>query len=150
MSTVGQREEKTQQRVVKLFRDQLGYDYLGDWTDREDNRNIDETLLRKFLLDKQGYDDALITRAIHLATKAAGDTSKSLYDRNCGVYDLLRYGVRVKPDVGENTQTIWLVDWKNPDRNHFAVAEEVTVLPSRCFPPLISYTVHRASGCASR
>src|SRR5437867_10230016 len=130
MSTVGQREEKTQQRVVKLFRDQLGYDYLGDWTDREDNRNIDETLLRKFLLDKQGYDDALITRAIHLATKAAGDTSKSLYDRNCGVYDLLRYGVRVKPDVGENTQTIWLVDWKNPDRNHFAVAEEVTVLPS--------------------
>ena len=34
MSTVGQKERKTQQRVVKLFRDKLGYDYLGDWTDR--------------------------------------------------------------------------------------------------------------------
>jgi hypothetical protein len=28
--TVGQIERKTQQRVVKLFRDTLGYDYLGN------------------------------------------------------------------------------------------------------------------------
>jgi hypothetical protein len=34
MSSVGQREKRTQQRVVTLFREQLGYDYLGDWTDR--------------------------------------------------------------------------------------------------------------------
>ena len=34
MSAVGQIEKKTQRRVVKLFRDTLGYDYLGDWTDR--------------------------------------------------------------------------------------------------------------------
>ena len=34
MSTVGQIEKKTQARVVKLFREQLGYDYLGAWTDR--------------------------------------------------------------------------------------------------------------------
>jgi len=40
MSTVGQIEKRTQQRVVKLCREQLGYDYLGDWTDREGNRNI--------------------------------------------------------------------------------------------------------------
>ena len=37
MSSVGQREKRTQQRVVTLFREQLGYDYLGDWTDREGN-----------------------------------------------------------------------------------------------------------------
>jgi type I restriction enzyme R subunit len=30
MTTVGQIEKKTQQRIVTLFRDQLGYDYLGD------------------------------------------------------------------------------------------------------------------------
>ena len=40
MTTVGQIEKKTQARVVKLFRDTLRYDYLGDWTDREGNRNI--------------------------------------------------------------------------------------------------------------
>lgn len=59
--------------------------------------------------------------------KAAGDTSKSLYDRNRAVYDLLRYGVKVKPDISENTETVWLIDWKRPERNHFAIAEEVTV-----------------------
>ena len=31
MSTVGQIEKKTQQRVVRLFRDTLGYDYLSNW-----------------------------------------------------------------------------------------------------------------------
>ena len=45
MSTVGQREKRTQQRVVTLFREQLGYDYLGDWTDREGSANIDRALL---------------------------------------------------------------------------------------------------------
>jgi type I restriction enzyme R subunit len=74
--------------------------------------------------------DALITRALHVLDKAAGDTSKSLYDRNRAVYELLRYGVKVKPEVGENAVTVWLIDWKNPENNHFAVAEEVTVLPA--------------------
>ena len=46
MSTVGQRERRTQRRVVTLFREQLGYDYLGDWTDLEGNANIDQALLR--------------------------------------------------------------------------------------------------------
>jgi type I restriction enzyme, R subunit len=110
MNTVGEIEKKTQQRVVRLFRDQLGCDYLGDWTEREGNRNIEEDLLRAFLREKQGYDEALITRALHLLDKAAGDTSRSLYDRNRTVYDLLRYGVKVKAEVGDNTQTVWLMD----------------------------------------
>ena len=33
VSTVSQIEKKTQARAVKLFREQLGYDYLGDWTE---------------------------------------------------------------------------------------------------------------------
>jgi len=93
MTDVGQIEKATQARVVTLFREQLGYDYLGDWTDREGNRNIEEALLRTFLRDRQGYDDALITRALHLLDKEAGDTSKNPYDPNRAVYDLLRYGV---------------------------------------------------------
>jgi len=127
MSAVGQKEKKTQARVVKLFRDTLGYDYLGDWTDREGNSNIEPQLLRTFLKVKQGYDDTLIARAMYLLTRAAGDTSKSLYDRNRAVYEMLRYGVKVKPDIGENTETVWLIDWKNPQVNHFAIAEEVTI-----------------------
>ncbi len=60
MTTVGQIEKKTQQRVVKLFRDQLGYDYLGDWSDRENTRNVESDYLRAFL-KKQGHDDTLIS-----------------------------------------------------------------------------------------
>ncbi len=126
MSTVGQIERKTQQRVVKLFQDTLDYDYLGDWSDRVGTRNIDDALARQFL-KKQGYDDALITKALHQLNKVAGDQTKSLYDSNKAVYELLRYGVKVKADVGDNTQTVWLIDWKNPLNNHFAIAEEVTV-----------------------
>ena len=59
MSTVSQIEKRIRQRVVTLFREQLGYDYLGDWTDRACNRNIEQDDLRTFLRDRQGYDEAL-------------------------------------------------------------------------------------------
>ena len=44
MSRIGKSERMTQKRVVALFRDELKYRYLGDWSDR-DNSNIDEKLL---------------------------------------------------------------------------------------------------------
>jgi type I restriction enzyme R subunit len=125
MNTVGQIEKRTQARIVALFQERLGYDYLGDSTDR-DNRNIEPALLTAWL-QKQGVGDTLITRALHELNKVATDTSKSLYDRNREVYDLLRYGVKVLPAMGENRVTVWLIDWKHPHNNHFAIAEEVTV-----------------------
>ena len=49
MSTIGQPERATQNRVIALFRDELGYRYLGDWTDRDGNSNIEEGLLTAYL-----------------------------------------------------------------------------------------------------
>jgi len=134
MSTVGQIERRTQKRVVDLFRNALGYDYLGNWIDRADkigrpNRNIEDEYLRPFL-ERQGYPPELITRAIQQLTKVASDQSRSLYDTNRAVYDLLRYGVKVKADVGDQTRTVWLIDWAKPAANHFAIAEEVAVKPA--------------------
>jgi type I restriction enzyme R subunit len=126
MSAIGQKERKTQQRVVKLFRETLGYAYLGNWEDRDGNRNIEPELLRAWL-KTQGHADTLIGKVLYELDKVAGDTSKSLYDRNRVVYEMLRYGVKVKPDVGENNVTVWLVDWQQPEKNDFAIAEEVTV-----------------------
>ena len=60
MSAIGQIEKRTQQRVVKLFREQLGYDYLGDWTDRAGNRNIEPELSAAIPARQQGYDETLI------------------------------------------------------------------------------------------
>ena len=93
MTAVGQIEKRTQTRIVALFQQRLGYDYLGDNTDRG-NRNIEPTLLTAWLT-KQKVGTALVTRALHELNKAATDTSKSLYDRNREVYELLRYGVKV-------------------------------------------------------
>ena len=126
MTTVGQKERKTQDRIVKLFETQIGYEYLGNWEDREGNSNIEEALLRKYLNSK-GYSETLIGKAIYELGQAATNQSKDLYYINQDVYSLLRYGVKVKEDVGENYQTVWLIDWDNIDSNNFAIAEEVTV-----------------------
>jgi type I restriction enzyme R subunit len=126
MSKVGQVEKKTQDRVVTFFKDQLDYKYLGNWLERLDNKNIESDLLHSYL-SKQGHSDALIGKAIYLLEKAANNQSVSLYDRNKEVYKLLRYGVQVKTEIGENHQTVWLIDWKNTLNNDFAIAEEVTV-----------------------
>lgn len=124
--TVGERERATQDRVIALFEHALGYEYLGDWSDRPENSNIEESLLRPFLVS-QGYNDVVITKAIHELKKVAWDQSKTLYDTNKAVYTMLRYGIKVRPDVSENNITVHVIDWNN-GKNHFAIAEEVTVV----------------------
>ena len=52
MSKIGQPERATQDRVIALFRDQLGYRYLGDWQEREGNSNVEEGLLTEHLSGK--------------------------------------------------------------------------------------------------
>ena len=126
MSNVGAVERKTQNRVVQLFQRVLGYDYLGNWADRPHNRNIEPEFLRPVLRER-GYSEAVIEKALYELGKIAGDQNKSLYEINKAVYGLLRYGIQVKADVGEASQTVWLIDWQAPHNNHFAIAEEVTV-----------------------
>jgi len=127
MSAVGQIERKTQDRVVKLFVERLGYEYLGSWEDRESTSHIEESLLRQNLLAR-GYDGVLVSRAISELHKAAGlGGAKTLYEANRAVYDLLRYGVKVKGSVTDQFETVWLIDWKNRDANHFVVVEEVAI-----------------------
>ena len=127
MSAVGELEARTQRRVVRHFRDSLGYTFLGNWHERDSNRNIETEFLTRFL-KRQGHSPTLITKALDKLDKAAAlGGSKTLYDANREVYGLLRYGARVSPGVGEHTVTVHLIDWANPAANHFAIAEEVTV-----------------------
>ena len=127
MSAIGQKERATQKRVVKLFRDRLGYAYLGDWHDREGNSHIEKGLLSNWLA-RRGVSDVLIKRTFRALEQASalGD-GKHLYEANKEVYSLLRYGVKVKEGAGEQNQTVWLIDWDNPTNNDFAIAEEVSI-----------------------
>jgi len=125
MSAIGQSERATQNRVIALFRDELKYDYLGDWTDRA-NSNVEEKLLTAYLT-KSGYSAAQVSRALDRLRTEANNPNRSLYDNNKAVYSLLRYGVPVKTTVGENTETVKLIDWGDAAQNDFAIAEEVTL-----------------------
>jgi type I restriction enzyme R subunit len=141
MSNVGQIEIKTQKRLIKLFQDTLGYEYLGDWKEREDNRNIEASMLTQWLTD-QGHGLRLVNKVLPKLDQAnAIGGATQLYDANRAVYELLRYGVQVREDVGEKMQTVWLIDWKHPENNHFAIAEEVTVQgdTNRKRPDIVMY-----------
>ena len=125
MANVGQRERVTQNRIVRFFNDELGYRYLGDWQDRDNNKNIETSILIPWLQNR-GISEALISRVIRqLDTAAALGEGKKLYYANKDVYQLLRYGVKDKEGAGELNQTVWLIDWQNPEANDFAIAEEV-------------------------
>ncbi len=129
MTIVGQIEKRTQRRLVRLFIDELKYENFGDRSEA-DNKNVEEGRLEHFLFAYQECEESLARKAIAELVKTAGNTSLGLYDRNREVYDLLRYGVKVKPEVGTHTETVWLIDWTRPERNQFAIAEEVTVTPN--------------------
>ena len=125
MSTLGKPERATQNRVAALFREQLGFTYLGDRSDRH-NSNIDDTLLTAYL-SGAGYVPEQISRAIYLLRLDADNANRSLYDNNKAVYSLLRYGVPVKVEAGKVTDTVKLINWEQPEENDFAIAEEVTL-----------------------
>jgi type I restriction enzyme, R subunit len=126
LTNVGQPERATQQRVIALFRDELGYRYLGDWTDRDGNSNIEEGLLTAYL-SKNGYTSAQISVALYKLHVESDNHNRGLYGNNQAVYGLLRYGVPVKIEAGQVTETVHLINWREPTKNDFVIVEEVTL-----------------------
>ena len=127
MNTIAEREIHIQGRVVTFFHDVLGYTYLGNWQERAGNSNIDKSVLTDWLKSR-GHDDNIINKTLRELDKAATfGGSKTLYDANREVYELLRYGVKIQPSVGEQHITVWLINWRNPFNNKFGIAEEVTL-----------------------
>lgn len=126
MNGIGQPERATQNRIIRLFVDELGYTYLGDRTD-SDNSNVEEPLLRSWLEKQNKFTSDEINSAISKLKNDAAGLGSSLYDNNKTVYGKLRYGIGVNVHPGRPETTIKVIDWSNPANNDFAIAEEVTL-----------------------
>ncbi len=121
------KERITQNRVVKLLNEDLGYRYIGNLEDF-DNTNIREEDLKTYLKGTGKYSDTIIAKALFSFKKAASiSPNDDLYPVNKDVYSKLRYGIKEKESAGEADQTVMLIDWGHPALNDFAIAEEVTV-----------------------
>lgn len=124
-------ERKTQNRVVELFTTPvaeggLGYGFLGDWSKREGNRCIEPQFLGANLR-RRGYSEQHVAAALLKLQMAAEVGNDTLYQANMRVYSLLRYPVKVQLSPGQPHEDVHLIDWANPERNDFALAEEVTL-----------------------
>ena len=131
------RESETQNRLLKLLTSKLPHTYLGSLQGRE-NGNVIVPLLEKYLRGRgcrvvgEGQsegppNESLISRAIDRLRNTADNPIGTLLDRNKAVYQLLRYGVPLKPAPGQPTETVHLIDWEAAVNNDFYLAEEVSL-----------------------
>ncbi len=98
MTTVGQRERATQQRVVRFFIEELGYRYLGDWHTRPNNRNVEPDLLSHWLIDR-GVERATQQRVVRFFIEELGY-------RYLGDWHTRPNNRNVEPDLLSH----WLID----------------------------------------
>ncbi|WP_294677160.1 type I restriction endonuclease subunit R [uncultured Fluviicola sp.] len=119
-------ERETQNRIIKLFVEELGYTYYGNWETRLQNYNVEVFILKKNLISR-GYSEVLAEKAVKETYDLAMATTGNLYERNKNMYSLLRYGVKARPELGEQFETIFPIDWNNFEKNEFGIAEEVTL-----------------------
>lgn len=119
-------ERITQNRIIKLFKEELEYEYYGNWEKREHNSNVEGDILKGNLLAR-GYTETLTDKAVKEVYDMATTNAGNIYTRNKSMYSLLRYGVKARPELGEQFDTIFPIDWLNWEQNEFGIAEEVTL-----------------------
>lgn len=130
MARINEAERKTQNRVLALFQDKAGLDYiyLGDLHGQQ-NTNIMANHLTAWLTSAKGggHSQAIADKAVFELVKAAGNLQQGLYKANQEVYSLLKYGAKVYENPGDTDKTVYFIDWEYSQNNEFAVAEEVTI-----------------------
>ena len=103
-------ERKTQAKVIKFFKEELHYDYLGNLCEVP-NKNIRDDDLFAFLVGQQHYSETVARKAIAELQHAAGDLQQGLYSANKKVYNLLKYPTGVFDTDGEKI-SVYYIDFE--------------------------------------
>lgn len=120
-------ERAVQSRIVEMLHSRLGYDYLGDLSNR-DNSCLDRQVLKDFLVSRQKLTPAQADLAIsELARNMACTGHGDLYNANKKAYQTLRFPLPITTEPGKPKKQVYFIDWEHPLENTFAVAEEVSV-----------------------
>ena len=128
MSSIGDNERQTQNRLIKMFENELKYLYLGNFEDIKDNSNVLESHMLMYLIEA-GYSDFVAKKAIFEFVNVSRNDNNGLYYVNKVIYTLLKYGVKVN-DENDNIRNVYFINWNQEEinKNHFYIAEEVTVV----------------------
>jgi type I restriction enzyme R subunit len=149
-----EKEREYQNSVVKVFIEQLKYDYLGNWqypkgakvrSDGKANSPILDDKVREYL-SEAGYTPMQIEEALRQLKSEARLSDKkfvTLSDTSNRVYEKLIHPIPAKPTPEENEKDVMLFNFEDPTKNHFAIAEEVSYIDSmttsHCRPDIVVY-----------
>lgn len=140
------KERAYQDKILELFRNKLGYEYLGNLqyarnatvnSDGNTNSPLIESEVRAFLesrVDASGnkkHTDSQISEAImRLKSEITlpGNRFGQLTDKNTDVYNTLIYAMPVKPEPAKPEENVFFFDFDNPQNNRFRIAEEVSYI----------------------
>lgn len=140
------KERAYQDKILELFRNKLGYEYLGNLqyarnatvnSDGNTNSPLIESEVRAFLesrVDASGnkkHTDSQISEAImRLKSEITlpGNRFGQLTNKNTDVYNTLIYAMPVKPEPAKPEENVFFFDFDNPQNNRFRIAEEVSYI----------------------
>jgi len=138
---IDQKEREYQNEIVKLFRDELQYDYLGKLQYAKNKNTLDngqknspiiEEEVRRFLSSEcNHYTDLQIEEAIHIIKEETQLSDKKrgiLSDTSNCVYERLTTHISIQPDAEHNHENVSLFNFNDPLKNNFAIAEEVSYI----------------------
>lgn len=126
--TIVHPEREVQNRIISLVCNaHEAYRYAGNLATTE-NKNIREDVLKSFLTEKQGLNSIQADETIRkFKREAYCACTEDLYNINKTAYNMLVNRSQVKQEQGKLSTQTSLIDWANPYRNTFELAEEVTV-----------------------
>ena len=138
-------ERRTQDEVIRLLKEELGYRFIGNLDidvqkfniegdvmpgkqQKANNTNIRVNDFVRFQKE-QGWTDRQAEQGYNNLRQLAGDCHRyhELYTANERVYNMLTSFTTVNPTKEQpNKKTMDLILWDKPEKNDFAFAEEVS------------------------